>query len=185
MVLLMGAFRIGARAWEKGDKGIEQRQRICAVLNLLNDQIKSISLRQTLSDNLFIGDSKSLEFVSRKSLYPESDNGEIQVKYMVKKETDSEEALLLSEKKPSTGVGPAVSDKIADDDRFIELIPITAAVDFEYLKMIDVEGTLVWQPVWDMKKDLDLPLAVRITLKETITSSPIRVVSRIIPRLKK
>ena len=41
VVIIFGAFRIGIRAWEKGEKDVESRQRQRIVLDLSKQQLAS------------------------------------------------------------------------------------------------------------------------------------------------
>ncbi|HOO91604.1 MAG TPA: prepilin-type N-terminal cleavage/methylation domain-containing protein, partial [Syntrophales bacterium] len=65
-VLIFGAFRMGIRAWEKGERNIDGRQRERIVLDLIKRQLSSIPVDVVKGDKALVlkGDGKSLEFVS-------------------------------------------------------------------------------------------------------------------------
>ena len=72
VVIVFGALRVGVRAWEKGEKDIDARQRHRIVLDLFKRQLTSISLKKVRNAGkqpfLLKGDNTFLEFISNVSL---------------------------------------------------------------------------------------------------------------------
>lgn len=178
VVITSGAFQIGIRAWEKGEKNIEINQRIRIVLDILSRQTASIHPRTVKDENgkdrFFNAENKSLSFLSYMPLIPGNPFGTLYVKYAVVKRESGGEQLLFYEKKT------ALSDKEAVEpatEEFHELIPEAESIEFDYLKREDNE--VEWQPLWDPENDKGFPLAIRISLKRDKESVPIRVIARI------
>ena len=96
VVIIFGALRIGIRAWEKGEKDLDIRQRQRIVLDLVKRQLASICGGDVWGRDQQLaslkGDNKSLEFVSQIPLAPGNRFGMVYVKYVVKpaKEDDGE-----------------------------------------------------------------------------------------------
>ena len=88
VVVVFGAFRIGVRAWEKGEKDVETHQRQRVVLNLIKRQLASIFVHKVGNGNhrpFFLkGDKKSMEFLSNTSITPGNLSGLLYAIYVVK-----------------------------------------------------------------------------------------------------
>jgi len=205
MVIIFGAFRISARAWEKGEKNIETNQRERIVLNLMKKQLASASLLSVGSSlrvgsspsvgsslrleptNIFAfkGDNKSLEFLSYISLVPGNKFGMVYVKYMAASDsslrlepTENKERLSFFEKNLimlNKEFNPA---DLTEED-FYDLIPRIHSVSFEYLKGTTEEKEFDWQESWEPEKDKGFPFAVKIILKKDEDTPPIFVIVRI------
>jgi general secretion pathway protein J len=186
VVIMFGAFRIGIRAWEKGEKDVDIRQRQRIVLDLVKRQLASISMADVRNPDqqpiLFKGDSKSVEFVSYIPLTPGSRRGLVYVKYAVSHETgDDRERLSFYErgvaspvKKTGAGeTGPGEPDA-AD---FLELLSGMKSIVFEYLKTRPEEKESPWQESWDPAVEKDTPRAIRITLQENDKKAPLYVIA--------
>ena len=183
VVIMFGAFRIGVRAWEKGEKDVESRQRQRIVLDLMKRQLASTCLREVKDPGqqplLLQGDNKSIAFVSHIPMAPGNRFGTVYVKYVVKPEDGGKrERLTFCEKnivllKEGTDTGD-----LCEDD-FFDLFPGIQSIAFEYLKgQIDGE-TSQWQQTWDQAMDEGLPRAIRVILKEDVETPPIYVIARI------
>lgn len=193
-VILLGAFRIGLRAWEKGERDIEKHQRQRMVLNLMKEQIAAICLPQTADNDarrfLFQGDSQSLELVSRRSLLNAEGDGMVTVRYAVQPgETEARQQLLYVEnnklwmREPADG-----SDNNWPQADARRLIPEAYRIQFEYLDgnedagIEDVDGgreIFTWLPEWDSQETAGFPRAVRITLTPEPDVPPLRVIARL------
>jgi len=177
VVITSGAFRIGIRAWEKGEHNIETNQRIRIVLDLINHQTASICPRNIKNedgkDRFFNAENKSLSFLSYMPLVPGNTFSTVYVKYVVEKGEDDAEHLFFYEK------NIVLSDKETAEpaaEEFHELIQ-AHTIEFDYLRKEDNE--VRWQPSWDPENDKGFPLAIRISLKRDKESAPIRVIARV------
>lgn len=178
-LLVFGAFRIGIRAWEKGERNIDGRQRERIVLDLIKRQLASIPVDTVKGEKALAlkGDSKSVEFVSDIHLVPGDKFGMVYVKYRVEEGGDSGEILSFSEKNVVMMMGKD-ADMDDSDDLFIELLR-GAGMVFEYLKNYTDEETPQWQESWNSEDDPGFPVAVRITLTRSDDDIPICVIARI------
>ena len=178
-LLVFGAFRIGIRAWEKGEKNIDGRQRERIVLDLIKRQLASIPVDTVKGEKALAlkGDSKSVEFVSDIHLVPGDKFGMVYVKYRVEEGEDGGEILSFSERNVVMMIGKD-ADMDDSDDLFIELLR-GAGMVFEYLKNATDEETPQWQETWDPENDSGFPIAVRMTLTRSDDNTPICVIARI------
>ena len=178
-LLVFGAFRIGIRAWEKGERNIDGRQRERIVLDLIKRQLASIPVDTVKGEKTLAlkGDSKSVEFVSDIHLVPGDKFGMVYVKYRVEEGEDGGEILSFSERNVVMMIGKD-SDIDDSDDLFIELLR-GAGMVFEYLKNATDEETPQWQETWNPENDPGFPVAVRMTLTRADDGVPICVIARI------
>jgi general secretion pathway protein J len=182
VAIIFGALRIGIRAWEKGEKDVDIRQRQRIVLDLIKRQLASTCVSDVWERDQkrvsLKGDSKSIEFVSYIPMEPGNRFGLVNVQYAVKKEKNGdkehltfyEKNVALPDKK--TGAGNP------DESDFAELIPGMKSIEFEYLKVRTGEdASTMWQKSWDPAVDKGVPRAVRITLEENDEKAPIYVIA--------
>lgn len=183
LVVIFGSFRVGVRAWEKGEEDIESRQRERIVLNLIRRQLTSAfagKLRQGDQQPLFLrGNDKSMEFLSYISIFPGHRVGIVHTKYLVKPQDDGEkERLVFCEKNLFRQV-EGMEKEETDEEDFFELISGIHDIGFEYCKGQGGEEILEWQRTWDPVIDKGFPRAVRVSLKEDVETPPIRMIVRI------
>ena len=182
VVIIFGAFRIGVRAWEKGERDVEVHQRHRIVLDLIKRQLASICMRKVKGGGkepfLLKGDNKTMELVSHVPILPGNEFGLVYIKYVVKPDQEEVEHLAFYEKNivlPEKDVGP---DDV-DEDAFYELIPGIQSIRFEYLKNQSEEEDYKWQKTWNQENDDGFPRAVGIILKKDEEAAPIYVIARI------
>jgi general secretion pathway protein J len=182
LVIIFGAFRIGIRAWEKGEKDIDKQQRYRIVLDLMQRQLTSITYKKAKIDDkdqlILKGDPKSFEFTSHISIKPENKFGIVYVKYMVVEGEKAKERLLAYEK---SMVLLDKDFKFSDIDpvAFFELIPNLHGISFEYLKPPEqgLEEEPKWQDRWDPENDQGLPLAVKLIVIAEPEATPLVVIA--------
>jgi len=183
VVIIFGAFRIGVRAWEKGEKDVESRQRQRIVLDLIKRQLASICLREVKDASqqplLLKGDNKSIEFVSHIPMVPGNQFGTVYVKYMVKQENGGERERLAFWEKNIVLLNKETDINDLHEDDFFELFPGVQSIAFEYLKGRIDEETWQWQETWDQTIDEGFPRAIRVILMEDVERAPIYVIARI------
>ncbi len=185
VVIIFGAFRIGVRAWEKGEKDVETRQRQRIVLDLIKRQLASICLSEVKDASqqplLLKGDNKSLEFVSHIPMVPGNQFGTVYVKYVVKSEDGGEMERLTFWEKNIVLLNKETNMNDLHEDDFFELFPGVQSIAFEYLKGRTDEEISEWQQTWDQAIDEGFPLAIKVILMEDVEKAPIYVIARIEP----
>ncbi len=185
LVIIFGALRIGARAWEKGEADVEIQQRERVVLALVKRQISSFSDReiepQDKDPYLFKGDERSMAFMSRLPAVPAARSGMVYVKYVINSTDEGRDELVFYEQDVvSIGAGGVL--EYPDETEFQLLIPGVYHISFDYLKRPE-EGDVSpeWQGVWDPESDEGFPMAVRMTFQRDENEMPIRVIAPIHP----
>ncbi len=183
LVIIMGAFRIGIRAWEKGERDVESFQRQQIVLSILKRQLSSICLRPISIEGggsfVFNGDEKLIDFISTVSIIPGNDIGNVRVTYRVSRNNENDRYHLeIAERNFLTGGADETIDML-DDEMIHELIADVYDVRFEYLKMAQ-DNVKEWQPVWNEGDETGLPLAVKCILQMDEKKLPVVVVARIL-----
>jgi general secretion pathway protein J len=181
VVIIFGALRISIRAWEKGEKDVDIRQRQRIVLDLIKRQLASTCVSDVLiGDQQLVslkGDSKSIEFVSHIPITSGNRFGLVYVQYTVKQEKEgNKEHLSFYEKNislPDKKIGAGNPDEVD----FSELISGMKSIVFEYLKERPEEAASIWQKSWDPAVDKGVPRAVRVTLEENDEKAPIYVIA--------
>ena len=181
VVIIFGALRIGIRAWEKGEKDLDSRQRQRIVLDLVKRQLASTCVSEVWDGDQQLvplkGDNKSIEFVSHIPLTPGNRFGVVHVKYAVKREKGDDREHLLFYEKDVALLDKKISAGNPDEADFSELIPGMKSIVFEYLKDRPGEEASLWQKSWDPAVDKGVPRAVRVTLEENDEKAPIYVIA--------
>jgi len=181
LVIVMGAFRIGIRAWETGERDIETHQRQQIVLSLVKHQLASAGWykikKQDKASFYFKGDSNSLECISGISVSPGNAFGNVYVKYRITPEKSNNSQLFEIFEQNIAGISPEAVLYEADEEGFHELIHGAYAIFFEYLKKT-AQGELEWQDDWAPEKDAGLPAAVRLILQMNEQSAPVTMIAR-------
>ena len=180
VVIVFGALRIGIRAWEKGERDVDIRQRQRIVLDLIKRQLASTCVGDVWAkDQQMVplkGDSKSIEFVSQIPLTPGRPFGMVFVKYAVKREKSGDREQLAFYERNVALPGKRGADSPEEGD-FFELMSGMKSMVFEYLKERPGEAASTWQNSWDPQVDAGIPRAVRITLEEDDEKVPIYVIA--------
>ncbi len=183
VVIVFGALRVGIRAWEKGERDLDGRQRQRIVLDLVKRQLASTSAVDVWDGEQQLvrlrGDHKSLEFVSRVPLTPGNRFDLVYVRYAVRREqgvegerlTFHERSVVLPERGTLAGSGAPRPDE------FTELISGMKSIGFEYLKDRPDGAAARWEKSWDPAVDRGAPRAVRITLEENDERGAVAVVA--------
>jgi general secretion pathway protein J len=183
VVIIFAAFRIGIRAWEKGEAAVDDLQRKRIVLSLIKQQLASIFpktiTKEAKQQVLFKGDAKSILFVSALALMKENDFGAVLGTYRIIESDEDTEAITFFETSTAL-MDPETVEENLDQDAFVTLVPSAKKVVFEYLKKDETDETLSeWQEAWDPEVDGGLPLAVKMTFQNKADEHPIRVITRL------
>ena len=180
VVIIFGALRIGIRAWEKGEKDVDIRQKQRIVLDLIKRQLASTCVSNWERDLQMIplkGDHNSIAFVSRIPIKPGNRLGLFYVQYAVKQDKNKDKQHLIFYEKNIELPDIKIDAGTLDEGDFSELLPGMKSIVFEYLKDRPGEKLSLWQKSWDPAVDQGVPRAVRITLKENNEKTPIYVIA--------
>lgn len=180
VVMIFGTFRIGIRAWEKGERDVETQQRLMAVTDLLKSQLRSITVSSSpiiaKGDRLvwFDGSEQQLRFTSILAIDPK--NGRLPV--FVKLEVDSDEkgdSLYLWEV-PIISTRNPIDEMSTDPKTRHEILSGMRSITFEYLTTIEGEEGTQWETEWSSSGDTYFPMAVRIRIIEMVEGMPIQTI---------
>jgi general secretion pathway protein J len=183
LVIIMGAFRIGIRAWETGERDIEQSQRQQIVLSMLKRQLASACLQPVAIEGgdpfIFSGDEKTVDFISGVSVVPGEDVGKVRVTYRIRRDGSADGYLLeIAERSFLSGGLDQTIDEL-DDDRIYEIMGNIHDIRFEYLKTAVSEETSDWESLWENSPDAGLPAAVKCVLQLDENAPPVTMIARI------
>lgn len=183
LVIIFGALRIGARAWEKGEADVEVQQREKVVLALLKRQISSFCAREIEEQDkeayLFKGDKWSMSFMSQMPAVPAIRTGIVYVKYTISETQEGGYALVLHEQDAMSLAGKGILEDSNEMESYV-LITRAYSLRFEYLSGSEEGGAAPgWQEIWDLESGAGFPMAVRITLQRDKGSMPLRLIAPI------
>jgi hypothetical protein len=190
-VVVFGSFRVGVRAWEKGEADVEVRQRERIVMDLIKRQLSSVVLREDTGNEelpytfAMMGDGTSLSFISHIPVVAFHGYGMVFVRYEAMPDDQGDgERLSFFEENIVLLEADFDSEGLSDDDYF-EILSGFSSVRFEYMKRPDEEDTEAqWQDLWDPEEEGGYPQAVKLTLKRDDTSPPLTMIARLEPELK-
>lgn len=185
LVILLGALRIGIRAWETGERDVEAAQRLQTVLSLLKRQLSSADAKPLIlpadveaegtKPLVFRGDDHSLDYIAAVSLVPGSDAGRVQVRYEAAEE-ETGQALILTEQ-PAVSAAVDADAPEAGSPSAHRLLFGAHAIGFGYLDQTPEGGE--WLPEWPPEGREGLPAAVRLTVQMAETNPVITVIARL------
>lgn len=184
LVIIMGAFRIGIRAWETGERDVESFQRQQIVLSILKRQLSSTCLRPIAIEGqqsfIFQGKEGLVDFISSVSIIPGNDSGKVRVTYRVGRGDENNRYYLeIAERNFLTGGADAAIDAL-DPDMIHELIANVYDIRFEYLKKMVPGEDGQWQSEWNEEADAGLPAAVKCTLQMDEKKPLVSIIARIL-----
>ncbi len=184
LVIIMGAFRIGIRAWETGERDVESFQRQQIVLSILKRQLSSACLRPIAIEGhesfVFNGKEGLVDFISSVSIIPGNDSGKVRVTYRVGRDDKNDGYYLeIAERNFLTGGADAAIDTL-DADMIHELIANVYDIRFEYLKKMAQKEESQWQPEWNEEDDAGLPAAVKCILQMDEKKLPVVIIARVL-----
>lgn len=180
LLIILGGFRIGIRAWETGDRDVDQAQRLQMVVSILKRQLSSASGQTIAVEDeapfMFRGDAASMTFVSAVSVVPGNEAGNARVEYRVAPEDEADGYALEIMEQPFLGKG-----KKTDGDKEVQahlLLSGAEEIRFEYLRITPEEA--LWQTEWYLEnEDKGFPAAVRCVLRMDAKTPPVTVIARL------
>jgi general secretion pathway protein J len=183
MVIILGALRIGVRAWEKGEDVLVAQQRARTLLDQLARQLASASVLMSAQREqplvVFEGSRRALEFTSSLPLINRIQFGPVHVRYVIETDPGGEKRLLLFEE----SIRPAdylSEGQLRHDTDARVLIGQFEDLRFEYLGAGgDGAGPQPgWASSWRPRDPAELPRAVRITFRDAQGRYDLRVIAR-------
>jgi general secretion pathway protein J len=187
VTIIFMAFRLGSRAWERGEQNLEPMQRQRAVLNLLQKQLSSICTcnisRMEGKPSLLQGTPAEMTFLSNTSIIPGSGPGIVKVTYriMTDKENKSESLLVHEESLSYMPVTPPPSATTGQNG-FKVLLANYYSIQFEYFEASPATNAPYWQEKWKAEQKNKFPGAVKITLVRKDGEPPIGIEADIVSK---
>ena len=184
MLIILGALRIGVRAWEKGEDVLVAQQRARTLLDQLARQLASASVLMRAQKEqplvVFAGSRRALEFTSSLPLINSIQFGPVHVRYVIETDPGGKKRLLLFEE----SIRPAdylSEGQLRHDTEARLLIGQLEDLRFEYLGAgSNGPGPQAgWTSSWRPRDPLELPRAVRITFRDAKGRHDLRVIARI------
>lgn len=169
LLMIFGVFRLGLSAWEKGESGKEEYQRMRIASQLIFQQIKSaipykIKSQKAEGDFLaFEGEARSLKFVSTLSLKSRLPSGFVYVFYEFQENGEKGGRLILYEGRV---LNKNFMDEPPPQEAAVSLSEGLAEVRFEYYQEENPEKNRAgaWVEQWSAKEEKELPKALRMVL---------------------
>jgi general secretion pathway protein J len=187
--IIFSSFRLGSRAWEKGEKGIDQFQRIRAVSELCYRAIRS-SYPYTITPSeldthkrfyAFFGESDSLKIITSANLHRIS-GGLSLLEFWL----EEGKGLLVGENRAlATNLEDLRDIELRDEENSAVIDPNIAEIHFRYFDRKRKEEQGEWVTSWDPKdktgRDIRLPRFVEVSLTFDIGNEKIFKEQLIVP----
>ena len=180
VVMIFGIFRVGIRAWEKGENETEAQQRLRIVSELVKIQLRSIAAGSPIikkNDLLeeFDGETLHMAFVSHIALTPKNKDQKVLVQYQI--EQSGEGASLYFSEMPLVGKIEPIDFHGAGDNERHRMLSNMTSISFHYLeRTTEDEADPQWQPVWESNNEARLPMAVKIQIVPPRIDMPINII---------
>jgi hypothetical protein len=169
LLMIFGVFRLGLSAWEKGESGKEEYQRMRIARQLISQQVKSVvpyKIKSQKAEGDFLafeGKARSLKFVSTLSLKARRPSGFVYAFYEFEEGGEKGGRLILYEGRV---LNKNFMDEPPPQDTAVPLLEGLAEVRFEYYQEENPEKNRAgaWVEQWSAKEEKELPKALRMTL---------------------
>jgi len=169
ILIILGAFRMGVSAWEKGDSLKDEYQRVRIASQLISRQFKSIvpyrvKTQKAEGDYVaFDGKPQTVRFVSAVSTRTRQPEGFVYVTYEFKQEGTDEGHLILYEQR---ALNKDLFEEHPREEESVSLCEGISEVRFEYYREENVEKNQQggWVDEWNAKEEKELPRAIRMTM---------------------
>lgn len=181
VLLALGAFRIGQRSWEKGDRVSEKNQRLRIAVDRVRQQLSAATVYIGPGDDDvvlgFEGDRAEIRFVSQVSLIPGQERGLVWVHYRLFETSDQDRVLGFYER-PVLALDQPPDDDVLGPEAYYRLIVGMTDAAWEY-RGEEATAAEIWKNTWDSAERLVLPEAVRLTFRSG-KDAPLSVVVRLV-----
>jgi general secretion pathway protein J len=191
LLIMMGAFRIGIRAWETGDRDVDAHQRQQMVFSILKRQLSSAVNQPVVIEDekmgdetkkgekpfVFRGDEASMDFISAIPAVPGNKAGNVHVGYRVGAEAEGEGYFLeIMEKNVFVQSGGKKTGATEEPTAY-QLLYGVYGIGFAYLKITPEDSE--WQAEWKPENDIGFPAAVRCIMQMAADKLPITLIARL------
>jgi prepilin-type N-terminal cleavage/methylation domain-containing protein len=169
VLIVFGAFRMGASAWEKGDSLKNEYEKVRIASQLISRQFKSVvpyrvKTQKAEGDYVaFEGKSQTVRFVSAVSAKARRPEGFVYAIYEFKQEGRDEGHLILYEQR---ALNKDLFEEHPKEEDGVSLCEGISKVKFEYYREENVEKNQQggWVEEWNAKEEKELPRAIRMTM---------------------
>jgi general secretion pathway protein J len=154
LLLIFGALRLGARAWDRGERDLTLDQQERIVLDMVRHQTASWTVfnqdPQEGQEPLPVqGGPGEFSFFSSAALLPGGGFTPVYVKYAVVQEEDDTQALYLFEESTALSTVEALRTRSGDLTAFYPLVRGMEKISLDYLVLDPAQDVLQWQESWD------------------------------------
>ncbi|MFH1155012.1 MAG: prepilin-type N-terminal cleavage/methylation domain-containing protein [Pseudomonadota bacterium] len=184
LVLIFGALRLGARAWERGERDLSLDQQERIVLDMVRHQVASWHY---FDENVPAGDESlktagsadRLGFFSLVSLVPGRGYPPVYVIYRVVTEKDDTQSLYLFERSTVLATMDEILSQSGDPGSFFPLIQGMEQITMDYWVDDPQSGSTQWQEQWSPVDGGTMLRAVRLSFYDGRSQSPLSMIVRI------
>lgn len=202
ILVVFGAFRIGSRAWERGEQNIEINQQSRVALSFVRKQLTGLWFQKENSPGTrlraFKGTSSAVHFITNVPMTPQKKSGNFFIRYeVIPSDIKGKNKLIANEMNTSDLLYSEISvDRFdygeIESGEHKTIMDGFEQIDFSYLNIdekMDVdendlneasgfEKAFLWKETWDPDSDVGYPTAIRISIKTDSNSAPIRLIIR-------
>ena len=186
VVIVFGTFRVGVRAWEKGERDIEVRHTQRTVLEQVRRQLASMSTRMLVNDGrepfFPVGSENKLRFISEVPLIHDNSFGLVYVEYRVEDGEDDTRVLKVFERNLvllDASFFESEQDPEPDPEAFVAMIADIEGALLAYHNRPEEGETGEWLEAWQPEDEKTFPRAVRLTLVPGGTEPAMAVIAPI------
>jgi prepilin-type N-terminal cleavage/methylation domain-containing protein len=169
VLIVFGAFRMGASAWEKGESIKNEYEKVRIASQLISHQLKSIVPYRVKTEKAegdyvaFEGKSQTVRFVSAVPAKARRPEGLVYAVYEFKQEAGDEGRLILYEQR---ALNKDLFEEPPKEEEGVSLCEGISSIRFEYYREENVEKNQEggWLNEWNAKEEKELPRAIRMTM---------------------
>jgi prepilin-type N-terminal cleavage/methylation domain-containing protein len=178
VVMVFGVFRVGIRAWERGERDSEEKHRLRIVTDLIQTQLRSIIPSDPIIKNgdalvSFVGGEHQLVCVSKQSLDPNHADMDVLARYFVESLDDGDR--LYYWEQPRQAIVEPVDILAAEAETRHTFLSGMQSIRFQFLVTGGTEEVHQWEPDWKPRDDLPCPRAVNIRILEPGSDVPVQL----------
>jgi len=177
MVLIFGTMRIGIRAWERGDRDVDQQQRLRIALEMMTHQLSALThvdgWTRSGEPVSLDGTQRRIAFVSRTALDPARQLGVVHVRYTVE---PSAGGMDLQVVEAPLAMAFELPDVDAPATQGFTLMRDMHDISFHYFGPSNPGQDPEWIDQWDAPAaSQGLPLAIRVQVTDRPDRSPVSI----------
>jgi len=178
MVLIFGTMRIGIRAWERGDRDVDQQQRLRIALEMMTHQLSALTHIDGWSRSgqpvPLDGTQHRIAFVSRTALDPTRQLGVVHVRYSIEPSVGGMDLQVIE---APLAMAFELPDVDAPATRSFTLMRDMHDISFHYFGPSNAGQDPGWTDRWDASAASEgLPRAIRVQVTDRPDRPPVRIV---------